>query len=146
MLLMLRPVLADERFVENQLTEGIARYRHVFFGFLAALFLVSFNGQWRIGHDSAIYRGLASNIAAGNGYVFGEWATRQAYPGLPYMLAGIQKVCGTDIDALRARGAMAFVAPRLDTTVAILVINAMALLTLVLTYRLIRMHYPQWVA
>ena len=146
MLLMLRPVTADEALVENQLTEGIARYRHYFFGFLALLYLISFNGQWRIGHDSSIYRGLAANLAVGEGYVFGEWATHQAYPGLPYLLAGIHKICGTDIEPLRQQGALAFVGPRLDTTVSVLVILAMALLTLVLTYRLIRMHYPQWVA
>src|SRR5688572_30739824 len=146
MLLMLRPVLADERFVENQLTEGIARYRYYFFAFLAVLYLVSCNGQWRIGHDSSIYGGLAANIAAGKGYVFGEWASRQAYPGLPYLLAGIQKICGTDVNALRQGGALAFVGPRLDTNISILAILAMALLTLVLTYRLIRMHYPTWVA
>jgi energy-coupling factor transporter transmembrane protein EcfT len=146
MLLMLRPDLADERFVENRLTEGIARYRHLFFGFLAVLFLVSFNGQWRIGHDSAIYRGLAANIVAGKGYVFGEWASRQAYPGLPYLLAGIQKICGVEVEALRPHGAMAMVGRRIDTTVSTLVMLAMALLTLIVTYRLIRMHYPQWVA
>ena len=146
MLLMLRPDLADERFVENRLTEGIARYRHLFFGFLAVLFLVSFNGQWRVGHDSAIYRGLAANIAGGKGYTFGEWAPRQAYPGLPYLLAGVQTLCGVDVAALRPHGALEMVGPRLDTTVSILVLHAMALATLVLTYALVRMHYPQWVA
>jgi hypothetical protein len=146
MLLMLRPDLADERFVENKLTEGIARYRHFFFGFLLVLFLLGFNGQWRIGHDSAIYRGLAANIAAGKGYVFGDWATHQAYPGLPYLLAGIQKLCGVDIEALRPQGAMVLVGRRIDTTVSILVMLAMALAALIVTYRLIRMHYPQWVA
>ena len=146
MLLMLRPDLADARFVENPLTDAIARYRHLLFGILAVLFLVSFNGQWRLGHDSAIYRGLAANIAAGKGYTFGEWAPRQAYPGLPYLLAGVQRLCGVDLAALRHQGATAVAGPRLDTTVSILVILAMALATLVVTYRLILMHYPQWVA
>src|SRR5688572_14648132 len=147
MLLMLRPVLADEHFVENKLTEGIARCRIFFFLFVAFLYLVSFNGQWRVGHDSAIYRGLAANIAAGRGYVFGEWATRQAYPGLPYLLAGVQRLCGVqDLAPLRDAGALEFVGRRVDTTVSVLVILAMSVLTLVLTYRLIRLHYPQWVA
>jgi hypothetical protein len=41
---------------------------------VALLYLISFNGQWRIGLDSANYRGLADSIVSGRGYVFGEWA------------------------------------------------------------------------
>jgi hypothetical protein len=146
MLLMLRPNAADERFVENKLTEGIARHRFIFFSLLVVLYAVSFNGQWRIGHDSAIYRGLGSSLASGRGYVFGEWATHQAYPGLPWLLAGVQRLLGVQDDLIRPQGAFAFVGRRIDTTASVLVILSMSALTLVLTYRLIRLHYPQWMA
>jgi hypothetical protein len=143
---MLRPTLADERLVSNPITELIARFRFILFGILILLYAISFNGQWRPGQDSAIYRGLAANLAEGKGYVFGEWATQQVYPGLPLLLAGIQKVMHVPIDDLRAAGALVFVDRRIDTIVSILAIQAMALLTLVVTYRLIRLHYPVWMA
>src|SRR2546425_5824918 len=41
---------------------------------------VSFNGRWRMGLDSSIYRGLARSIALGRGYHFGEFGTHQIYP------------------------------------------------------------------
>src|SRR5947207_2463238 len=39
--------------------------KKLLFALCLALFVISFNGRWRIGLDSSIYRGLAANLAAG---------------------------------------------------------------------------------
>src|SRR5436190_7432147 len=54
--------------------------------------LLAFNGRWRIGVDSSIYRGLAANLVEGRGYHFGEFGTHQIYPGLPLILAGTTRL------------------------------------------------------
>jgi hypothetical protein len=145
---MLRQNLPDEELaVQNAVTGLIVRYRHWFFGFLALLLLASYNGQWRIGLDSSIYRGLAANLAAGNGFVFGKWATNQVYPGLPVMLAAVNQFFNAPIDATQTNNsAFEFVAWRMDTAVAIGLILLMGVATIVLSYKLIRLHYPQWMA
>ena len=61
---------------------------------VALLYLISFNGEWRIGLDTANYRGLADGIATGRGYTFGEWAPHNIYPGFPLLLAALQMVFG----------------------------------------------------
>lgn len=145
---MLRPNLSEEELaVENAVTRLIVRFRHWFFAFTALLLLVSYNGQWRIGLDSSIYRGLAANLAAGNGFVFGKWATNQVYPGLPVMLAGVNQLFDAPIDASQTHNsAFEFVAWRIDTAAAVALILLMGVATIVLSYKLIRLHYPQWMA
>ncbi|HTL29096.1 MAG TPA: phospholipid carrier-dependent glycosyltransferase, partial [Tepidisphaeraceae bacterium] len=117
--------------VRNRVTDAIVRYRKVFFFGIALLYLISFNGRWRIGLDSSIYRGLGHNLATGKGYVFGESAPHQVYPGLPMALAGIERFISDSV--------FFPIAP-------VLLMNACALLTLIVTYKLMRLHFPQWVA
>src|SRR2546423_2494603 len=93
--------------------------------------IISFNGRWRMGLDSSIYRGLARSVASGNGYRFGDFGTHQVYPGLPMLLAGITKVFGEHV---------------FRPIVPLLLMVGMALLTLVLVYRLIERNYPKWIA
>jgi hypothetical protein len=93
--------------------------------------IVSFNGRWRIGLDSSIYRGLARSIATGNGYRFGDFGSHQVYPGLPVLLAGITKIFGEHV---------------FRPVVPLVLMVGMALLTLVLVYKLIARTYPQWIA
>ena len=50
--------------------------------------------MWRVGVDSALYRGLARSLVRGDGYVFAGEHHKHAYPGLPLMLAGIEKLVG----------------------------------------------------
>ncbi len=100
---------------------------------LVVLWLVvqalSFNGQWRIGLDSAIYRAVGHSLATGNGYtVLGE-AHDKVYPGLPFLLAGLEKAFGPD-------AAWPGVVVMLLTAVAIVL----------LTYRLVRHVLPDWAA
>lgn len=57
---------------------------------------LAFNGQWRIGLDSALYRHLGHNLATGEGYrIFGE-LHGHVYPGLPLLLAGLEKLFGPE--------------------------------------------------
>lgn len=110
------------------LVERIVKHRNILWGTLIVLALLAFNGRWRVGRDSALYRGLGHSLATGKGYTFGEFGSRQIYPGLPVLLAGLEKVFG---------GA---------AWPAIVIVEAMALGCLIFTYKLVRLRYPQWVA
>lgn len=121
--------LPDEQAVETLFTQRLVRQRYIYWFFLALLLVMPFNGRWRMGLDSAIYRGVADNIAAGNGYKLGLIPEKQVYPGLPYLLAGIQKITGTN-----------------DPFVPLLLMVAMAGACLVIVYHLIQRRYPRWVA
>jgi hypothetical protein len=55
---------------------------------MLAVYLLSFNGRWRIEPDSALYLTIARNLAQGQGYSYHGQLNRLAYPGLPVLLAG----------------------------------------------------------
>ena len=62
----IRPVCEpDALLANNRITRLIERLATPLFVSIAILFLGCFNGQWRIGLDSANYRGLADSIASG---------------------------------------------------------------------------------
>ena len=106
----------------------LTRHRRMLYAIVAAFYILTFNGLWRVGVDSALYRGLARSMARGDGYVFAGEPHRHAYPGLPVMLAGIEKVFG-------------------DSPVwPLAVIVMLALATLFLIDRTIALRYPLWVA
>src|SRR3954452_17744919 len=106
----------------------VSKYRWGFFALVGIAFVLSFNGQWRVGRDSAAYRGLAHRLATTGQYVFRdkpadlEMSDQQdtRYPGLPILLAAVERASGNS-----DRGAVA------------LVMGA-AVLTLGLTYLLMR--------
>src|SRR5207253_2896005 len=74
------------------ITDAIVRFRWWFFVGIALIYIAAFNGSWRIGRDSAIYRGLGHNLATTGKYTFGSFSRQQIYPGLPIMLMGLEKV------------------------------------------------------
>ena len=113
---------------QTPLTRGIVKNRHIFWIVLAVFYLLAFNGQWRVGRDSALYRGLGHSLATGKGYTFGEFGSRQIYPGFPVLLAGLEKLFG----------------PR--DLPPILLMNLMSLGCLIVTYKLVRLRFPEWVA
>jgi hypothetical protein len=117
--------------VHNRVTDAIVRYRKVFFIGIALLYIISFNGRWRIGLDSSIYRGLGHHLATGRGYTFGASAAHQVYPGLPIVLAGIERYISASV---------------FFPVVPVLFVLACAVLTLIITYKLIRLHFPEWIA
>jgi hypothetical protein len=113
------------------LIEAIVRHRKMLLAMSLLPFVISFNGRWRIGLDSSIYRGLARAISLGRGYQFGEFGSHQIYPGLPVLLAGMMRVFGEHVYRP--------VAP-------LLLMLMMSLITMLLTYRLIARNFPQWMA
>jgi 4-amino-4-deoxy-L-arabinose transferase-like glycosyltransferase len=121
---------------ENRLLALIPRWRWAFFALVGLLMVLAFNGQWRVGRDSAAYRGLGHQLATTGKYVFRDkpnlagYSDQQdtRYPGMPLILAGVEKIFGRSDAAA-------------DLTVAL-----MAALTLILTYRLAKGALPLWLA
>jgi hypothetical protein len=138
--------VGDIELLHNRVTDAIARHRNLFFILIALLYALSFNGKWRIGLDSADYRGLALSIASGRGYTFGDWAPKQIYPGLPYSLAAIEYVLGPKDRTPSLAEQARLIGPSAATTTSVALIFACAIASLVLIYKLIRLHYPAWVA
>jgi len=60
------------------------------------LYLAGFNGQWRIGPDSALHMTVARNLAAGAGYTHPAGLHRLINPGLPYLTAATFRLFGAD--------------------------------------------------
>lgn len=108
--------------------DALVQHRRVAYAFLVLTYVASFSGIWRIGVDSALYRGLARSIARGDGYVFAGEHHTHAYAGLPLLLAGLEKVFGE------------------SPLPGLIMISLMALATLWLIDALIRLRYPLWVA
>ena len=108
----------------------------MFFILVGVLIVAAFNGHWRIGRDSAAYRGLGHQLATTGTYHFRDrvsstlYSDQQdtRYPGMPVLLAGVEKVFG-----------------RSDTA-AVLAVTFMAIATLLLTYRLVKPTVPAWLA
>ncbi|HEV2295389.1 MAG TPA: hypothetical protein VGR35_16180 [Tepidisphaeraceae bacterium] len=125
---MAEPILAEEDGVLRDLAHAYTRHRKLLFAIAVGFLLIGFNGQWIVERDTSMYRGLGHTLATGQGYSFGEFASSVIYPGLPLILAGLELAFG-------------------DTALpAILLMNLIALATLVMTYRLVRLHFPEWIA
>src|SRR5262249_9427634 len=88
----------------------------------------------------------ALSIAQGKGYSFGDWARKTVYPGLPYALAGVEKVFGPAKPTPGIAEQQRLVGPSPATGAWGLMIPATAALTPIVTYRLLRLHYATWVA
>src|SRR5258706_6730550 len=87
----------------RRFAERLVRHRLGFFISVPALFISAFNGQWRIGRDSAAYRGIARTLVRSHQYVFRPKAQQLYrnkekqeidYPGVPFLLAGVQIAFG----------------------------------------------------
>lgn len=80
------------------------RQRMRLWALIAVLYAAGFNGQWRIGPDSAIHVTLARNLAEGTGYTHPTGLENTVHPGLAYLTAVAFKLFGVDrfvaIDAL----------------------------------------------
>jgi hypothetical protein len=116
----------------NLLLHWIVRLRWPIFILLAMIQIASFNGRWRIGRDGSLYREVAHNLASGQGYTFRSQRETHIYPGLPRMLAVVEKIVGRE-DTLRP-------------TVSLSIMAILGGLTLLTVYHLVRMHFPLWIA
>ena len=113
---------------ESWLQQQIVRWRWAAFSLIGLIFALVYNGQWRIGNDSALYRALGHNLATGKGYTFRGELHEHAFPGLPTILAGLEHLFG-------------------PTPVPFLLLNlALAIATLVLIYRMLLSEAPRWIA
>ncbi len=117
---------------ENRVQRWIVKLRWPIFALVGFILIVSYNGYWRIGRDSALYRSVANNLVTGRGYTFRAQHEHHIYPGLPYLLAGIDKIFGRQ-DPLHPRAAM-------------LIMMVMSILTLVIVYHLVSTYFPPWIA
>ena len=124
------PVIADLQ--ENLLQRWIVKLRWPIFALVGFILIASHNGYWRLGRDSALYRTVARNLASGHGYTFRNQREHHIYPGLPYLLAGIDRIFGRQ-DAIHPRAAL----------MAMMLIS---FLTLVVVYHLVRSYFPPWMA
>jgi len=84
---------------QGELSDGLLslydRYRWWFLGVMILFYLAAFNGQWRLEPDSALYLTIGRNLAEGHGYIYHGQINQVAYPGLPYLWAGVFKLFGT---------------------------------------------------
>ena len=90
--------------------------------------LASFNGQWRITPDSALYRSLGRSVASGEGMRYMGVVQDRVYPGLPYVLGGMRRWLGEDLRPM------------------LLLNAALAGLSLWLIYQTVALRHPRWVA
>lgn len=125
---MLQSTVPAEQALQLGWTDALVRHRRAVFVGLFLLYIFSFNGIWRVGMDSALYRGLGHSLAIGEGYQFNGKPHDHAYPGLPLIFAGLERLFGV-------------------TPVPALVLSTiLACVAVVLTYRLTATSYPKWVA
>ncbi len=115
--------------LDTPFTRWLVRWRFLFFAIVAVMVVLPFNGQWRIGLDSALYRGVAENLVAGRGYTFAGLRQTQIYPGLPFILAGFHKITASN-----------------TIWPALVLMNVCALLSMAGIYQLIRVRFPVWIA
>jgi hypothetical protein len=88
--------------------------------------ILAFNGQWRIGFDSAQFRGIARSLAAGEGFAILGQPNDSIYPGLPYLLSWLERLFG---DAAWP---------------GVVIMLCFALTTVLVTYRLVHWVFPDW--
>ena len=65
------------------------RNRVKLFVILTGIYLLGFNGQWRLEPDSALYLTLARNVSIGEGFTYQDIPHRLAFPGLPRLFAAV---------------------------------------------------------
>ncbi len=71
------------------------RYRWWLYGFTLLFYVASFNGQWRVQPDAALYLSIGRNLAEGHGYTYLGQTNKLAYPGWPLMIAATFKAFGS---------------------------------------------------
>lgn len=107
----------------ERVLDWVDAHRYPLFAGLVVLYLLGFNGQWRMEPDSALYLTIGRNLAEGRGYSYHGEHHHLAYPGLPWLFAASFKLFGAN---------------------SLLPAHVMVLLcgfaTLALTYRLFYLH------
>ena len=113
-------------FNPDNLADWFDRRRTWLFAGIAALMLLGFNGQWRIGPDSAIHVTVARNLAEGAGPTHPTGLDQTVQPGLAWLTALTFHLFGTD---------------RFAAIDALMLLCAAG--TLALTYWVMRLHFDR---
>lgn len=93
--------------------------------------LLTYNGRWRPGRDSALYRAVGHSVASGNGYQYRGEAERLVHPGYPLLLAGCELLEGHEPE-------------RPQLTLAVMLLLSLA--SLLAVYMLIAERLSRWLA
>src|SRR5689334_18980720 len=114
---------ADPVSVPDRMLAWVDAHRRKLLVAVIVLYALGFNGQWRLEPDSALYLTIGRNLAEGRGYTYHGEHHHLAYPGMPWLFAGLFKVFGTESVAAHD-----------------VVMLACVLATLALVYRLFLLH------
>jgi hypothetical protein len=82
------PVAAEQTLPSARLAAWVDRHRWWLMLAVAAVFVAAFNGQWRIGPDSALHMTIARSLVQGEGFSYPTGYEDVVNPGLPYLIAG----------------------------------------------------------
>lgn len=108
----------------ERLLAWVDRWRWPLVGAMLILYAAAFNGQWRIGPDSAVHVAIARSIADGQGFVHPTDRQFEVNPGLAYGLALLFRLVPDDQQML----------------VSHLVATLLGLTAVALVYKLFRLH------
>ena len=84
-----KPVVNQPAAISDWMLQFADRHRVKLFAILFVIYLLGFNGQWRLEPDSALYLTLGRNVARGDGFTYQDIPHRLAFPGLPRLFAGV---------------------------------------------------------
>ncbi|MGH7244148.1 MAG: hypothetical protein ACREJD_12100 [Phycisphaerales bacterium] len=83
----------------DQFLRAVDAYRRWLFVAAALLLLASFSPHWRITPDSAVFMGIARNLASGRGFTFSEEAVTSVNAGFPYLLLATRSLASDPVVA-----------------------------------------------
>jgi len=83
----------------DKLLLAVDTYRRWLLAAAAIFLLASFSPHWRITPDSALFLGVARNLADGRGFTFNEQTVTSINAGFPYLLAATRSLSGDPIIA-----------------------------------------------
>lgn len=87
----------------DQFLHAVDRRRRWILAAAAILLLASFSTHWRITPDSAVFLGIARNLAHGRGFTFNEQIVTTVNPAFPYLLTLLRRL---PIDSVIASNAL----------------------------------------
>ena len=111
--------------------DWIFAHRQAAWALVLLSYFAAYNGQWQMTPDSALYLSLGRNIATGKGYTYNGAPHDMVYPGLPYVLAGLYRILGSDAKVIAAADFLILVA-------GLLLIGA--------TFRMVRLAFDRTTA
>jgi hypothetical protein len=125
------PVDSSSRRWSGIFADWIFAHRKILWSVALFSYLAAYNGQWQMTPDSALYLALGRNLATGHGYSYNGAPHDMVYPGLPFVLAGLYKIFGSDGKVFAAADALILIC---------------GVLTLGATFRLVRLAFDRTTA